>query len=68
MGKVVGAAWVAFMVGGGAMSLLAPFLGAYSEAAALGLVGFTLVVFSQALNSKWVAAGEPSQTALSKVS
>jgi len=66
MGKVVGAAWLAFMLGGGAMSLLAQFLGVYSEAAALGLVGFTLVGMSQALASKWVGAGEPSQTALSK--
>ena len=68
MGKVVGAAWLAFMLGGGAMSLLTHFLGAYSEAAALGLVGFTLVGMSQALGSKWVGAAEPSQTALSKVS
>ncbi len=69
MGKVAGAASLAFMMGGGALTIFTNFLGAYSEAAALGVVGFTLVGMSQMLGSKLVTSGEPSsQTAASRVS
>ncbi len=68
MGKVAGAASLAFMMGGGAMSVFTDFLGGYAEAAALGLVGFTLVAMSQVLGSKWVATGESTQTVFSKAS
>ncbi len=69
MGKVAGVASLAFMMAGGALTIFPNFLGAYSEAAALGLVGFTLVGMSQMLGSKPVTSGRPSsQTAASKVS
>lgn len=46
MGKVVGAVAGAFVLGGGVMTALGSWLGAYAEVAALGVVGVGLMVAS----------------------
>ena len=64
MGKVVGVVAVVFMMGAGTVGLFGGMLGAYSETAALGLMGVGLVASSQVLSGRLGAAARASQASV----
>ncbi len=63
MVKAVGAALVAFTVGGAALSVLGTWLGGYAEPATLGLVGVGLMASSQLLTARIPAGVTRAQQA-----